>query len=918
MKKTIVLISLFYLFTNIYAQKKPINIKALTSFQILKAKAISNYGNWITYQTAPFRGDSWLFIYDYKKNKTYKFTRGKNALISPDENYIAFRRTASYDSIFKLKLKNTPKKDFPKDSAYILITANANIIKLPRVKTILVPKENGSTLAILQYTDDSIQKKDKPQTYNLLILTPPDTSKLEIKNITKAQFSDNGKYLVFTTIEQDSINKKNEKIFILNTKNKRTKTLYSSTDQIANISISPTGHYIAFTSSSDTSEPQTFSLKLIDLRTKKLITVLDSNSKNIPQNWTVSQNKKILFSSDESKIYFGIAPKEPKYKDTIPEDEKPKVDIWSWTDSLLMPEQLVELEEAQKHSFLTVYFINSKRLLQIEKNKYEHTILSKSKNSNYVLIADPSHYLKQRSWDYPWWNDYYVFNLKTGKKLLAARKTDISYLSPSGKYVVWYNYRDSSWYVFNTKTTENKRLTNNSISIFWDREQDIPSPAGPYGFAGFDEKEKLVFIYDKYDIWAFSLDKPNTNFCLTNHYGQKNSIRFRIINFNDKNKVLKADKLLLKAFDYKTKDAGFFKITSLNTSLDPQKLIFTSHYYYTPLLAKNADILIWQRSRIDQYPDLQVSDINFSNIKQISHLISQQQNYIWATDTLVKWVTTDGKIEEGILVKPGNFDPKKKYPMLVYYYETNSDYLHRYYFLRPSRSIINPTHYASNGYIVFIPNIRYKTGYPGMSAYNYVISGTLSLIERYPWIDKKHIGLQGQSWGGYETAFIITQTNLFAAAMAGAPVSNMTSAYGGIRWGSGLSRMFQYEKTQSRIGGSLWDKLPLYIYNSPVFYAPKIHTPLLIMHNDNDGAVPWYQGIELFVALRRLNKPVWLLNYNGQPHNLEANSPDCVDLTIRMMQFFDHYLKNKPLPYWMKFGIPATQKGKNLGYQLVK
>ncbi|MEA3451384.1 MAG: prolyl oligopeptidase family serine peptidase, partial [Bacteroidota bacterium] len=159
---------------------------------------------------------------------------------------------------------------------------------------------------------------------------------------------------------------------------------------------------------------------------------------------------------------------------------------------------------------------------------------------------------------------------------------------------------------------------------------------------------------------------------------------------------------------------------------------------------------------------------------------------------------------------------------------------------------------------------------------------------------------------------------MFKAASAGAPVSNMTSAYGGIRWKSGMSRMFQYEKTQSRIGGTLWDKPLQYIENSPIFYAPKINTPLLIRHDDNDGAVPWYQGIELFVALRRLNKPVWLLNYNGQPHNLEADSPACKDLSIRMKQYFDHYLKNEPAPKWLIQGILAIDKGKDFGYELIE
>ncbi|MBC9795544.1 alpha/beta hydrolase family protein, partial [Sinomicrobium weinanense] len=189
------------------------------------------------------------------------------------------------------------------------------------------------------------------------------------------------------------------------------------------------------------------------------------------------------------------------------------------------------------------------------------------------------------------------------------------------------------------------------------------------------------------------------------------------------------------------------------------------------------------------------------------------------------------------------------------------------------------------------------------------------LMADYPYVDDSHIALQGQSWGGYQTAYLITRTDIFAAAMAGAPVSNMTSAYGGIRWQTGLSRMFQYEHTQSRIGGPLWEKLDLYMENSPLFYADRVNTPLLMMHNDNDGAVPWYQGIEYFVALRRLDKPVWMLTYNGEPHNLKNSSwGNRKDLSIRMMQFFDHYLKGKKVPEWMKKGRPALQKEYNKAY----
>jgi len=248
---------------------------------------------------------------------------------------------------------------------------------------------------------------------------------------------------------------------------------------------------------------------------------------------------------------------------------------------------------------------------------------------------------------------------------------------------------------------------------------------------------------------------------------------------------------------------------------------------------------------------------------------------------------------------------------MVYFYERSSDRLHSYRAPTPGGSSISFSFYASRGYVVFVPDIPYEVGYPGESALDAVVPGVLSIVAQ-GFVDPGRIGVQGHSWGGYQIAYMITKTNLFAAAEAGAPVSNMTSAYGGIRWGSGMSRMFQYERTQSRIGGTLWESTAEYIHNSPVFYADKIRTPLLMMHNDEDGAVPWYQGIEMFVAMRRLQKPVWMLNYNGQGHGLSREA-DRKDWAIRMQQFFDHYLMDAPAPIWMEEGVPAVLKGKELG-----
>ena len=187
--------------------------------------------------------------------------------------------------------------------------------------------------------------------------------------------------------------------------------------------------------------------------------------------------------------------------------------------------------------------------------------------------------------------------------------------------------------------------------------------------------------------------------------------------------------------------------------------------------------------------------------------------------------------------------------------------------------------------------------------------------ENSGYVDKENLAIQGQSWGGYQVAYLMTQTNLFKAAGAGAPVVNMTSAYGGIRWGTGMSRMFQYEQAQSRIGGTLWEKPLYYLENSPLFFMDRVNTPVLIMHNDEDGAVPWYQGIEMFMALKRLGKPAWLLQYNKEDHNLVLRK-NRKDLSIRLSQFFDHYLNGAPAPLWMTEGLPAVEKGRTLKYEL--
>lgn len=413
---------------------------------------------------------------------------------------------------------------------------------------------------------------------------------------------------------------------------------------------------------------------------------------------------------------------------------------------------------------------------------------------------------------------------------------------------------------------------------------------------------------------------------MTKGQGRARSIRFRLVQLDDEARAIDPDQdIFLSALNETSKASGYFVLRTKTQDEESSEEKYPSNLEQLIMLdesvngiakARNTDDVVFRRQTFRQYPDIWASTTAFKTIHRISDINPHQEEYAWGDVELIQWEATDGQRLDGLLYKPDDFDPAKKYPLLVYFYERRSDNLHSHYAPAAGRSIINFSFYVSRGYVLFVPDIPYQTGIPGQSAFNSVVSGTQSLIGK-GFIDKKRIGIQGHSWGGYQVAYLVTKTDMFACAEAGAPVSNMTSAYGGIRWGTGLSRMFQYERTQSRIGDTLWNARDQYIENSPLFSADKINTPLLILHNDEDGTVPWYQGIELFVALRRLEKPAWLLNYNGDPHWVMGDE-NRRDFAIRMQQFFDHYLKDAPEPEWMAVGVPAVEKGENFGLELLE
>jgi dienelactone hydrolase len=516
--------------------------------------------------------------------------------------------------------------------------------------------------------------------------------------------------------------------------------------------------------------------------------------------------------------------------------------------------------------------------------------------------------------------DMYAVNPATAATTLVMNGLDgvMFGASPGGKHLLWYNYATKQYHAYSS-TGGTKTISKGIGVALADEENDIPDDARPYGLMGWEANDAALYVYDRYDIWKLDPNGVQPPVCITQGQGRKRQWVLRYPRTNPDERFLQPQQqLVLEVFNENDKSAGMAGY-QLGASFNAATVLTGPVAINNIIKAKATNVYGFSTESFVQSPNLctivapaaGLPPNAVAEAKRVFQPNPQQANYNWGTAELMRWTMFDGKPSEGILYKPENFDPAKKYPIILYFYERDANNLYNYIAPQPVRASINISYYVSNGYLVFDPNIYYKTGQPGPDAYNSVVSAAKMLASK-AWVDSTKMAIQGHSWGGYQVAYLLTRTGMFAAAEAGAPVANMTSAYGGIRWGPGVSRQFQYEHTQSRLGATLWQKPDLYLKNSPLFTADRITTPLLMMHNDADDAVPWYQGIEMFTAMRRLGKKVWLLNYNGELHGL-GERKNRKDWTQRMQQFFDHYLKGAPAPAWLAEGLPATQKGKTMG-----
>lgn len=943
-----------------YGQKTPLDHSVYDSWQNIGARKISNDGKWIAYSVDAQEGNPNLSLYSVKNKNSKKFERATKLEFTNDSRFAVFQIRPLYKDIKAVKDKKLKKNKLTKDSLVIVDFLNGKTEKIPNVKGFKIPEKGDSYVAYIlenikdKSSDDASDKEDgdekkdddeNAKPLQLVVRNLLNGKSTTYDNVFRYEFSKNGKQLVFVTKkpeEKTSKDKKEKKdsldaqsVAKKETNKSKPKKYAFQTVQVVNLqtgmvnkisemegdfsqlSLDEAGSQLAFvgTSSAQNDLVKMYQLYYFNLKNNKKEIVANDNSE-MKKNWVISENRLPKFSKNGKQLYFGVAPK-PIAKDTaMIANDHAVVDIWNYKDDYLQTVQLKELKNDLKKSYAAVMQTEKPNLFRnIEGEDLDTLRLVNEGNAEFALGITSINNRISSQWEGSTKKTYFLIDNKTGERTEIIHNLNGSVaVSPLGKFVVIFDREKGKWFSYNVKTKQTLPLNNELQVSFVDEEFDMPDFPDPYGIAFWTDNDESVIIRDRYDLWEFFLNGSKKPRNITNGFGRKNKITFETYDLDKDIKSLnRKSAIYLSAFDNTSKANGIFK-TSIHSNADPIKIQMENVWGYRTLQkAKNAEEYILIKESYTDSPNIFATS-DFSKQDKLSDINPQQKLYNWGTDELVNWTTPKGNTSTGVLYKPENFDPNKKYPMIVYFYEKLSDNLNRYVAPAPTPSRLNISYFVSNGYLVFTPDISYIDGFPGESAMEYINSGVEKLKEN-SWVDAAKIGIQGQSWGGYQVAYLIAHTNMYAAAWSGAPVVNMTSAYGGIRWSSGMNRQFQYEKSQSRLGKNLWEAPDLYIKNSPLFTIDKVKTPVVIMSNDKDGAVPWYQGIEMFTALRRLGKQVWLLNYNGDDHNLMKRQ-NRKDIQIREQQFFDYYLKGAKAPAWMVKGVPATQKGKDWGFEL--
>lgn len=878
---------------SVEAQKKPLDIEACTSWKRIDAPDISPTGRWVTYRISLMeynpasKEEKKLHLFDSRTRKEILLNGDIERLEFYNNDQGAFYRLADSAGVMKTFLLSLPsgvKTEWKHKEAFRPVEGTPYSISVTNVSKDTVNHVPAFNRLVVRHLKTEVA--------------------FHIDSIGYHTLYDGGRSILFIRKKSD----RNELCY--GPLAGPYKTLYQSSVKSEPSSYSFNEKEMIGEFSVNDSLWYAFSLKkpgcnlLFD---RKEIVLPDGMSVG-RIDLSKSHNFLILELRDSQQV--SRRKKEPEKKP----DKSFELELWTWNE-MEVPTLQRDGRYRQDKSVTYIYDIFSKKLTEVAPFTVDLLLPSGAENLNYVLYTDESPYKMQREWLDRLPFDIYSVNVHTGAKRLIGRSYRTApKWSVNGKWAVMYDPIAQVWNKFDGATGKVVNISDAIGYPMFVESYDKPAPAPAYGIAGWTADGNNVFLYDAYDWWKIDLTGERQPECLTKGYGRKHGKSIRKMTSNiDKDVFQKDEKVIVSLWDKDTMDEGVYQLDMKGRL---RKLMEGNYVYTIHRFSDNHEYCVWNRQNVSEFRDLWWSKSDFSNPVKVTNANPQQADYKWGTVKLIKWTNYENKENKGVLYLPEDYDPQKEYPALVQFYETHSGELNIYHAPLLSSALGDPMYFASNGYIVFMPDVHFTVGTPGQSCYDAVVSGTKYLIEQGIAHPGK-IGLQGHSWSGYQTSYLVTKTDLFTCANIAAPITDMVTGYLGIRNGSGLPRYFMYEETQSRMGKTLWEAKDKYLASSAILEADKIHTPLLILHNDQDEAVAYEQGRALYLAMRRLQRPAWLLNYKGEGHFVLRKGAQ-KDWTIRMMQFFDYYLKGTKEPRWMKEGIHLRERGVDQKYDLLK
>ncbi|WP_395137863.1 prolyl oligopeptidase family serine peptidase [Armatimonas sp.] len=925
--------------------KRPLKHYDYELWKSIQSQQLARDGKWVVYGIAPAEGDGTLFIRSTAGATEYKIPRGRTPQLTPDSRFVVFsiaplfaesekarkdKKPALPSALGILDLTTGKTETIEKVRRFTLASEGSRWLAYQLEKPVAPPAPTGGGAGGGGKDQPPAGRQGRrpagapqgtgagtlgvapsqPVGADLILFHLELGVKISVPDVTDFVWHKSGERLAYVVDGKDETR---NGLVVWDIQDKVTKIGDRAT--YSGITWDESGQQLVFVRTPKAASatpprpageggetPRTSALwhwKVGEAKARELVT---EKTPGVPTGWQLAETGQVRFSKDGSYLNLALAPKpSPKPKDPV---DPINVDIWATGDGLLQTMQ--KLRSTVKPSYPARLSLKSGKLTVLS-GPDQPTVLVGDGTRRWALGRDAKPYQQLTSWDQGY-DDIYLVDIETAeRKRVLTKQGALALLSPSEKYLLWWSQEQKTWLC---RETGGERVVNLGAKIphpLWNEDDDHPAPPPTYGSAGWTEGDKSVLLYDKFDLWEVNPENGDVRQVTG---GRKAGLTFRLnrLGFDPEKPTVPTNKpLLFSVTDQTSKAEGYWRATSLREGR-PTQIVMDDCSFGPPIKARDAETVLFTRERFDAFPDLWLapSISKLTEAVKITDANPQQKDFVWGKSELMEYTTGDGQKLPAVLTLPDNFDPNKKYPLMVYIYERMADQLHNY--VRPGvGTSINVSRYVSNGYIVLRPDITYRTGYPGESALKCVIPAVQEVLRR-GYVDAQRIGIQGHSWGAYEITYLITRSNLFRAVEAGAAVSDMVSAYGGIRYESGMSRAFQYERTQSRIGGPPWTDPLKYIENSPIFWVDKVQTPYLSIHNDADGAVPWTQGIEFFSAMRRLGKEAFMFNYNGEGHGL-TNRENMKHWTVHMAEFFDHYLLNTARPEWMQKGVPYAERG---------